>query len=178
MYQKDDRSKTKFVQTFVTGQNKTCKKEDIICLSEKRPRKVKGSGAYRRWLPGALQRVCWGRRPSTSQGRRRIRSKRAVKARTALTASSAKAWTALMQGASSHVRNVRCAMAARFLQLQRRSLQDEPHANILICELAFDETETMATMDGSPNEIAHMMTLHIRLSFVRGLGSSFHSHFS
>ena len=36
--------------------------EDHIDLQEKRPVKIKGRGAYKRWLPSALLRACWGPR--------------------------------------------------------------------------------------------------------------------
>ncbi len=37
--------------------------DELINLDERRPVSVKGAGKYRRWLPEALLRVCWGLRP-------------------------------------------------------------------------------------------------------------------
>lgn len=74
---------------------------DVICVEEKRPVRVRGSGLYRRWLPQALQRVCWGRRPAVPEPapRQRVRRKQRFKKPVAApTASSAKAWSALVSG--------------------------------------------------------------------------------
>lgn len=58
-------------------------REDLIDLSEKKPAKYRGTGAYKHWVPAAIQRVCWGLRPrkricKKKRPQKRIRGKRAV----------------------------------------------------------------------------------------------------
>lgn len=71
-------------------------------------------------------------------------------------------WPGGWMGAPSHVRNIRCAMASHFLKLQGDALKAMPHADFILLELSFDETEMQMELD-SHNETAHLMTIHVRM---------------
>eukprot|EP00969_Alexandrium_andersonii_P300980 13306611-Alexandrium_andersonii.AAC.1 len=53
------------VQSLVRVYNEDVAKtfSDVIDPMQRKPVQVKGPGLYRRWLPSALQRACWGLRP-------------------------------------------------------------------------------------------------------------------
>ena len=40
---------------------------EVIDVAARNHVKVKGKGAYKRWTPGALQRLCWGRGATLSR---------------------------------------------------------------------------------------------------------------
>ena len=123
--------------------------DDVIDIAERKPTKVKGKGAYQRWLPQALQRVCWGLRPRMVHKKFRVSSKQSQPScRTvAPVASSANVWASFMQGGSSHVQEIRNAMSEHFLQLQIGALNILEKSKYMFLEIAFDETETPMRMD-------------------------------
>lgn len=55
-------------------------------------------------------------------------------------------------------------MASVFVKLQSERLAALPHAEMIVAELSWDETETLANVQGCPNETANLMTLHLRLA--------------
>ena len=81
--------------------------EDLILVTEKKPRVIRGRGAYKKRLQTALQRVCWGvklriRARQKCRPTRRIRGKRALASATAPTTASTRIYALLGQSSSKH----------------------------------------------------------------------------
>jgi hypothetical protein len=75
------------VSMLTSWQDFAVRQEDTIDPSEKKPQKVKGRGSYKRWLPAAILRACWGLKPRTREvARPRYRIKKKSKCRPHTTA--------------------------------------------------------------------------------------------
>ena len=107
---------------------------DLINVNEKTRVRERGRGAYRNWLPSAIQRVCWG-------FRRRL-TKKGLASMTAPSVSSARTSAGFHEGNHSHVQDIRDATAHHFLDLQITELDRNSKCSLMLIEFAFDETET------------------------------------
>ena len=136
------------IQRFNTGH--AVREDDLANVDEKKEAKIKGRGAYQRWLPDAIQRSCWGGRPRTLHKKWRLRAKQPQPSRVvAPLAISCNAWASFMQGAGTHVQAIRGAVAAEYMQTQCRAMQELREQDIpnIIVEIAFDETEMPFHLD-------------------------------
>jgi hypothetical protein len=118
--------------------------DDVIDVEERKPTKVKGKGAFKQWLPQALQRVCWGARPRILHKKFRLSSRqsRPCYRSVAPVANSTNTWASFMQGSSAHVQQIRNAMSEHVLQLQIGAVNIMEKPKYMFLEIAFDETET------------------------------------
>jgi len=144
-----------------------------ICLEETKPVPEKGKGVFRRWLPEAVLRACWGLRVKqrlvARATRRPLRAKTGQRPRMASpSVASARNFARFYRANHSHVAAVRCATAQQFLDVQKVQLTrpDQPY-ECLVVELAIDETEMKIKLE-SEGTTVHIMVLHGRLSFRSG----------
>ena len=150
--------------------------EQVISINARRPVKIRGRGAYKCWLPEALQRACWGLRPRPRQNkkpRNRITRKGKLKTRAAVpTTMSARACAILSRSSSKYVQEIRNAVAERFLLEQQGRLKAlRPGYDTVFLEVAFDETEEPVSLNSVRSEIVSIMTLHLRFFGRRGGGT-------
>ena len=140
--------------------------EDVIDLSLRKPLRITGKGAYKRWLPSAIQRACWGLRPRPricKRPPRRIHKKRPAQV-PAPTTMSTRAYAVSSRAGITHVHNVRSAVSEELVCRQISELQALPRNHQLcMLELAFDETEEALSLDKVRSETVQMMTLQARL---------------
>eukprot|EP00969_Alexandrium_andersonii_P147873 6537317-Alexandrium_andersonii.AAC.1 len=122
-------------------------------------RKVAGSGTYRKWLPRAVQRVCYGNGWKMSL-RRRIRSK--TPAARSIYATSLRGVSDHFEANHCHIQNMRKCLALAFVRKQSEYVLGLPSAAVGVLEIAFDETE-MHVKIGPAIGVHHIMMLHSRL---------------
>ena len=99
--------------------------EDLIDVNEKKPVTQKGPGAWKRWLPEALARVCWGmpkqkRKPLKARCtrlRRRGKGKLIVKT-TAPSVASTRCFARFYKANHSYVQSIRNAIGQRYMEIQ------------------------------------------------------------
>lgn len=165
------------VQALIDQHNSDCAKtlEEVITLSEKKRKVVKGTGAYRKWLPAALQRSCWGlrtRRRVCKTPRlvaRRQRGKRREPA-AAPTTTSTRTYAVFSRSSAKYVQDIRNAVSEKFVQLQADAFAFLPRdLDLIVLEIAFDETEEPITLGQVRSETVHVMTLHGRIFYRAGM---------
>ena len=82
--------------------------EDFIDVTDKRRPLIKNKGAWRRWVPAAVQRVSWGTKPIKrvlKKPSRRLRLKQPRAAMVAPSAASAHTWVCFTQSGHSYVQD-------------------------------------------------------------------------
>ena len=82
--------------------------EDVINVADKRRPRIKGKGAWKRWVPAAVQRVSWGTKPIKrllKKPPRRLRLKQPCAAMVATSASSARSWVYFTRSGHSYVQD-------------------------------------------------------------------------
>jgi hypothetical protein len=90
--------------------------EDVIDVTEKRRPLIKGKGAWKQWVPAAIQRVSWGTKPIKrvlKKPSRRLRRKQPRAAMVATSAASARTWVYFTQSGHSYVQDSPPAWATR-----------------------------------------------------------------
>ena len=169
------------IQDLISRYNKESAKtlEEVIDLSEKKRTVMRGRGAYKRWLPAAPQRACWGLKPRKRINkrkqvvRRRLRGKRRPQAPAAPTTASTRVYAVFTRSSGKYVQDIRNAVCERFFVLQAAALERLPRdLDTIVMELAFDEKEEPITMGEVRSETVHIMTIHARIFHRKGSESS------
>ena len=145
---------------------------DIIDISEKKAKKIKGSGAYKRLTSSAVLRVCFGVKCFTApqslsrKGKTPGPGSTNVTGATPLAASTRS--TAEWFGASHlHCQKVRNAMACCVFQHQQQVAKPDSQVSEAIIKLAFDETELYSKISGSSERgFFHVLMLHASVVLV------------
>ena len=142
---------------------------DIIDISEKKAKKIKGSGAYKRLTSSAVLRVCFGVKCFTApqslsrKGKTPGPGSTNVTGATPLAASTRS--TAEWFGASHlHCQKVRNAMACCVFQHQQQVAKPDSQVSEAIIKLAFDETELYSKISGSSERGFSMSSCYMPLS--------------
>ena len=124
----------------------------LVDLNSKRPVKVKGRGQWRKWLPGPIQRVCFGNASTEAKG----------DGGTLSGAVSTRVLSDFFESSHAHVRNLRSCVALALVVLQKAllwSLAEQMHI-IWICSC--DETEALLTAEQVKSK-HHLMMMHFVL---------------
>ena len=140
-------------------------------------RRVQGKGNYKKWLPSAMLRACWGLRPKTykppkkQRPRKRQRRKAPVPTNVvAPTVDSCRCFARFYRAGHGHVQRLRNACAQLYIDVQKARLEELPHHKWGVLELAIDETEFKMSLE-TRGETAHVMVTHCRFRG-RRLGSN------
>ena len=134
------------------------RREDIIDVHERRPRRLRGSGKWRAWLPSAILRACWGKQHGLRFSR--MRWKQPGRRTVAPSAGSSAMLAQSFEAAGGYIQQVRDAVAEHFMQLQKEGLQNLRRSDIQFIEIAMDETELPTNVD-FPAEAVHHMVVHV-----------------
>ena len=149
--------------------------EELINLDERKRSIQQGRGAYKRWLPAALLRVCWGLRPERRPRKKwlpatRLRSKSSLSAASQKRAPAAVAAASLHetarqhQSSTTHVARVRYAMSELFMRIQEQELSMLQRVEEQWIEIALAEIQEPLHMQ-TKSESAQVMV--ILMKFLR-----------
>ena len=132
-------------------------------------KKGSGTGSWKQWLPAALLRVCWGKRPrervaqKVQKRMRLLKKTRTPKVRGAApTASSTRSWARDMNASTTHIARVRSAMSELFLRVQEQELAVLPHVQEQWIQIALDETQEPVSLEARAQS-AHVMCIHMKI---------------
>ena len=106
-----------------------------------------GRGAATRWLPMAVLRGAWSFNHESLRVRKVSTKKRCRRPAASALAASLRTCSMAMRASHSHIQRIRSAVAARFLDLQRKQF-DQIVGGYCIYEIALDETEHPMLVDG------------------------------
>ncbi len=144
------------------------RRSDVIETGRKRS-KVRGKGKTKKWLPQAVQRLCFGRPYAPPSVRKRVKGKSSVKSmirvrvkRRSPCASSVRATADWFESAHNHCQQLRNCLAFHYLVLQEEHLRGLPQAEHAALLVQFDETEQQLLVDGD-RAIFSFMMLHVTL---------------
>ena len=134
---------------------------DVIDVTEKKRKVVKGRGKYRFWMPSAILRVCFGKRLRANLiVQRRVRGKRNPHFVVAPTAASTRIYASFYDAGGSYIQKLRNAVAEHYMNLQTQGYRCLRFADLQILELQLDEIETPSNVD-FPGEVCHIMVMHV-----------------
>ena len=146
--------------------------EELINLDERKRPIQQGRGAYKRWLPAALLRVCWGLRPERRPRKKRLPATR-LRSKSSLSAASQKRAPAAVavaslretarqhQSSTTHVARVRYAMSELFMPIQEQELSMLQRVEEQWIEIALGETQEPVHMQ-TKSESAQVMVIHMK----------------
>ena len=151
------------VDAKITAANSKAKTAtQLVDVTERRPRKIFGRGQYKKWLPPAILRVCFGSNFIAKSRRRAAGSMRGL--------------ADFYEASHSHIRRLRCCIAAAVLQMQRACLMALPFMQHAVWVVCFDETEMLFCNEQSEfsasNERKHMLMVHFILHARFALGTA------
>ena len=144
--------------------------EEIIDLDMQKLRQPKGRGSYKKWLPSALLRACWGSKPrrrnvaSNTLTRRLHRKTSGVKIPkvAAPTVSSTRAFARQMNSSTSHIARVRQGMSELYMRIQEDALDNLKFVPQQFVHIALDETQEPVSLHGR-NELCQVLVIHMKL---------------
>ena len=145
---------------------------DIIDVSEKKVKKIKGSGAYQRLTSSAALRICFGVRCFTLPqrlGRKRKCSGPGSTRVIGVTpmAASTRSMAEWFGASHLHLQKVRNAIAFCVFAHQQKVAKPDSQVSEAIIQLAFDETELYSKISGSSERgFFHIIMLHARVVLV------------
>ena len=141
------------------------RRADRIVVS-RAPVKVRGKGQWRKWMPRAILRVCFGR--GWCRSRRRIKCKQAYKSaplrnkRRNPRASSLRAVADFFEGSVTHTQKVRNCFALGYSEAQRKFILSLPPAKHIVLLISFDESDTSIEIDGDKGTFSLLM-MHVTM---------------
>ena len=132
-----------------------------VDLASLRRARLRGRGVARRWLPEAIQRVCFGR--GWRQVRTWLRGKTASKTHhRSVQATSARGIADVYSTGASRIQSLRNAVALHYCTVQSKYLKSLPKDSVAVLDISFDESDQQAEICGTAR-IQSMMRLHGRL---------------
>ena len=128
---------------------------EVIDVAARKHVKVKGKGAYKRWTPGALQRLCWGRGSTLSR-----------RGSSSMSSGSSSILADFFEAAHSHVRKVRAAVAHTVVAFERLALSTLFPAAHGVWTVSFDETDMVLCVE-QLRGTHHLQMIHSTLLWRR-----------